>query len=75
VINLSGDDMLLSVSVELRNTFECHIVAFGGTTGENDLFSLGSNHIPDLSSCLLTGHLGVPSVLMGFGVRVSEIIS
>jgi hypothetical protein len=40
VINLSSDDMLLPVSVELSDTFERQVVAFGSSRGKNDFFAL-----------------------------------
>lgn len=66
MINLSGNYVLLFVSVKLGDTLNSHIITFGGSTREDDLLCLGTNNATDVLSSILTSHLGIPSKLMGF---------
>ena len=50
VVNLSCNDMFLSVFVEMSNTLDSQIVALCGTTSENDLLSLSPNQVCNILS-------------------------
>ena len=75
VIYLSGYDVLLLVTVKLSHSFQRHVIALSGSAGENDFFALSSDHLCNVGSGLLAGNLSIPSVLVRFGVRISEVIS
>ena len=71
VLGLSGDNVPDPLLVKVRDPLNGEVVGLGGAGGEDDLFGGGANEGGDLGAGVLDGALGVPSVLVGFGVGVS----
>lgn len=74
VVYLSGNNVLFFVTIKLSHSFQRNVVALSGSTGENYFFALGTDHVCDVSSCLLTSNLSVPTILVRFGVGIAEVI-
>ena len=65
MIDLGGNDVLPLVTIEGGDAFETQVVGLGSSTGEHDLFRVGTNQISDLLAGILASLLGFPSETVG----------
>lgn len=79
VFCLAGDDVLLLAgpTKEPGDALDAHVVAFGGTAGEDDFLGVSANQISNVFPRLLDGLVCLPAVGMcprvGVAVDVGEV--
>ena len=66
MVNRGSNDVLFSVTIKLRDSFESHVVALCGSASKNYLFALSTDDVTNIGSCLLTGYFRIPAELVGF---------
>lgn len=66
MVNLGCDYVFLFVPIKLCDTLKCHVITLSGSTGENDLFTLGSDDSSNVLSGVLASLFSIPAELMRF---------
>ena len=65
MIDLSGDNVALFITVEACETLQAEIVRFSCATSEDDLLAGGTDEVSNMLSCVFACLLAFPAIWMG----------